>query len=210
MDDLVKKQDVVDAIHKYFFEQMEATETIETEDGGAYDLKLVEPLLEHNKALSKRIEGIAPVQPELATNLQPTCNNVATELISRQAAIDAVNTALFPKINTAKDAEKALNELPSVQPERWIPIKTRPMTDEERDYWSNQYGYDVEYEQSVMFDCKMPKDKQAIWVQTKCGIVFEDVCEDDDGMIGLEGNGDWDDIVAWMPKYIPEPYKGES
>jgi len=46
------------------------------------------------------------------------------DLISRQAAINAVNTALFPKINTAKDAEKALCGLPSVQPERkkgkWI------------------------------------------------------------------------------------------
>lgn len=46
------------------------------------------------------------------------------DTISRQAAIDAVNTALFPKINTAKDAEKALRALPSAQPERktgrWI------------------------------------------------------------------------------------------
>ena len=39
------------------------------------------------------------------------------DLISRQAAIRAVNTALFPKINTAKDAEKALRALPSAQPE---------------------------------------------------------------------------------------------
>lgn len=39
------------------------------------------------------------------------------DLISRQSAIDAVNTALFPKINTAKDAEKALRNLPSAQPE---------------------------------------------------------------------------------------------
>jgi hypothetical protein len=38
-----------------------------------------------------------------------------SDLISRQAAIDAVNTALFPKINTAKDAEKALRNLPSAQ-----------------------------------------------------------------------------------------------
>ena len=46
------------------------------------------------------------------------------DLISRQEAIYAVNTALFPKINTAKDAEKALRNLPSAQPERikghWI------------------------------------------------------------------------------------------
>lgn len=39
-----------------------------------------------------------------------------SDLISRKAAIEAVNTALFPKINTAKDAEKALNSLPSAQP----------------------------------------------------------------------------------------------
>jgi len=38
--------------------------------------------------------------------------------ISRQAAIRAVNTALFPKINTAKDAEKALRDLPPAQPRR--------------------------------------------------------------------------------------------
>ena len=40
-----------------------------------------------------------------------------SDLIDRQAAIGAVNTALFPKINTAKDAEKALRALPSAQPE---------------------------------------------------------------------------------------------
>jgi hypothetical protein len=39
------------------------------------------------------------------------------DLISRQAAISAVNTALFPKVNTAKDAEKALRALPSAQPD---------------------------------------------------------------------------------------------
>ena len=90
----------------------------------------------------------------------------------------------------------------------WIPIKTRPMTDEERDYWSARYGYDVEYEDAVMFDCEMPKDKQEIWVQSKNGFIFEDVCENDDGMIGLEEYGDWVDIVAWMPKpNRPKLYK---
>ena len=39
------------------------------------------------------------------------------DLRSRQEAIYAVNTALFPKINTAKDAEKALRNLPPAQPE---------------------------------------------------------------------------------------------
>lgn len=54
-----------------------------------------------------------------------------SDLISRQAAINAVNTALFPKINTAKDAEKALMQIQSKQPERkkgrWI-IRDNPGT----------------------------------------------------------------------------------
>ena len=37
------------------------------------------------------------------------------DLIKRQDAINAVNTALFPKINTAKEAEKVLKALPSAQ-----------------------------------------------------------------------------------------------
>lgn len=36
-----------------------------------------------------------------------------SDLIDRQKAINAVNTALFPMILTAKDAEKALRKLPS-------------------------------------------------------------------------------------------------
>ena len=58
----------------------------------------------------------------IAERPEPTCINSekmrdTDDTISRQAAIDAVNTALFPKINTAKDAEKALRNLPSAQPD---------------------------------------------------------------------------------------------
>lgn len=48
-----------------------------------------------------------------------------SDLIDRKAAINAVNTALFPKINTAKDAEKALRALPSVERHgEWIQKST--------------------------------------------------------------------------------------
>lgn len=100
--------------------------------------------------------------------------------------------------------------LPVAQLEqRWVPLKTRPMTEEERQYYSEMYGYDVEYEEAVMFDCKMPEDGQEIWVCSKCGNVWQDICVVDEG-IGLEGNGDWLDIVAWMPFEKPEPWKGED
>ena len=91
----------------------------------------------------------------------------------------------------------------------WIPVKTRPMNKEERQYWEEHYGYTFgEDFDGIMFDCPMPEDGEEVWVCSKCGNVWQDTCEEDEG-IGLEGNGDWDDIVAWMPFNRPEPYKGE-
>ena len=55
------------------------------------------------------------IEPEKRTEERTETH--ACDLIDREAAIRAVNTALFPKINTAKDAEKALRDLPSAQPE---------------------------------------------------------------------------------------------
>ena len=142
------------------------------------------------------------------------------DLISRQAAIDALDE-YFGRIGKLKrrgltkgeraialDVVGAIRTLPSAQ--QWIPIKTRPMTDEEREHFADVFGYTPEGDDAVMFDCKMPYDKQRIWICTRCGNVFDDVCEDDDGFVGLEGNGDWDGIVAWMPMHVPEPYKGEQ
>lgn len=86
----------------------------------------------------------------------------------------------------------------------WIPIKLRPMTEEEKEAWAEYGDFDE------IFDCPMPADGQLIWVTSKCGNLWQDTCEDDGGLLSLEENGDWDDIVAWMPVYKPEPYKEES
>ena len=85
----------------------------------------------------------------------------------------------------------------------WVPIKFSPMTEEEKKAWD---WLDCD----EMFDCPMPEDGQLIWVTSKCGNVWQDTCKDDGGLLFLEGNGDWDDIVAWMPVYKPEPYKEEE
>ena len=137
-----------------------------------------------------------------------------SDLIDRQAAIRWVKTECNPygkpmlDFESGKKVIEYLKRMPSVQSEpRWIPVKTRPMTEEERQYYSELYGYDIEYEKAIMFDCKMPEDGQEIWVCSKCGNVWEDTCCIDEG-IGLEGNGDWLDIVAWMP--LPEPYRKET
>lgn len=87
----------------------------------------------------------------------------------------------------------------------WIPIKYRPMTEEEKKYYEEYTDCDI----TEMFDCSMPEDGQEILVSTKYGTVSADICCNDDVYgCGLENYGDWEDVLAWMP--MPEPYKAES
>ena len=100
-------------------------------------------------------------------------------------------------------AEKALDS-------QWIPVTYRPLTEKERIEFAKHYG--IEYCDTLdekAFDCHMPEDRQEILISTSWGVV-EDVADNDidgEGFIcyGLETNGDWDGVDAWMPK--PEPYK---
>jgi len=94
--------------------------------------------------------------------------------------------------------------------EKWIPITYRPMTVEERIAFAEHYG--LEYCDTLeekTFDCPMPEDGQRILISTSWGVVGDVVDNDIDGegfiCRGLEINGDWDGVDAWMPK--PEPYK---
>lgn len=139
-----------------------------------------------------------------------------SDLINRQDAIDALEGEIevVGKANAkavlkyTKMVCDRIKALPSVQPEpRWIPVKTRPMTEEERQEWSEALDYDIEYEDAVIFDCKMPEDGQEILVSYRKWINM-DKCEIDDGVYGLEGMGDWGDVIAWMP--LPEPYREEK
>lgn len=92
---------------------------------------------------------------------------------------------------------------------QWIPIKYRPLTPEERIEFAEYYG--IEYCDTVSekaFDCHMPEDGQEILISGSCGVSIDIADNDIDcGFIvyGLEGNGDWEGIDAWMP--LPEPYK---
>ncbi|MBR3280127.1 MAG: hypothetical protein IKG01_14680 [Lachnospiraceae bacterium] len=133
------------------------------------------------------------------------------DLISRKAAIRWVKAECNPYGNPMLDFESGkkviehLKQTPSVQPEqKWIPVKFRPMDSEEREYWEEQFGEELADEDAVMFDCSMPEDGQEILVSYRKWISM-DKCEIDGGCYGLEGNGDWDGVIAWQP--LPEPYK---
>lgn len=90
--------------------------------------------------------------------------------------------------------------------QQWIRVEYRPMDDEERKDYEETYG-PLADDEAVMFDCKMPQDGQEVWACSKCGDVWQDTCQIDEG-IYLEENGDWLDVVAWMPYIRPEPWKG--
>lgn len=99
-------------------------------------------------------------------------------------------------------AEKALDS-------QWIPITYRPMTEEEKEFcvkWDIKEGILEDWEKRV-FTCHLPDDGQEILISVG-RYVHEDICSWDDDCCGLENNGDWDGVDAWMPK--PEPYKKEG
>lgn len=91
---------------------------------------------------------------------------------------------------------------------KWIPITYRPMTEEEVkeicEKWDIEEGYLEEWEKRV-FTCSLPDDGQEILVSSYGKYVQEDTCSWDEDCCGLENNGDWLGIDAWMPK--PDPYK---
>lgn len=97
-----------------------------------------------------------------------------------------------------------VEDAPTIEPQKWIPVKFRPMDSEEREYWEEQFGEELAEKDAVMFDCPMPEDGQEILVSYRNWISM-DKCEIDGGGYGLEENGDWEDVIAWMP--LPEPFK---
>ena len=114
-------------------------------------------------------------------NLQPTCNNLATDAISRQAAIDAAKRestqeGSYGYMDT-KSIIDMLEDLPSAQPEpRWILCSEKIP------------------EKSMMclvtlVDDKGPFVEIAFWNNT----------------FGGRWQPYFEDVVAWMPR--PEPYR---
>lgn len=77
----------------------------------------------------------------------------------------------------------------------WIPIKTRPLTEEEKEEYPDW---------SFMYDCPMPEDEQEVLVSTKWGVRTDIYCKDVDGCY-FESYCDEDDVFAWM--LFPQPYK---
>lgn len=88
----------------------------------------------------------------------------------------------------------------------WIPVTFRNMTEQEAKEMEEEFGMTLQEDEKVMFNCPMPENDQEILVCTKWGHIYIDRVEyDPDYGYGLESNGDWDGITAWMS--LPKPYE---
>ena len=83
----------------------------------------------------------------------------------------------------------------------WIPMTTRPMTDEEKEWHKDQLDY---VDDAVIFNCPLPDDGQEVLI-TVYGETELDTFYND----SIDGcyfeNRDIEDVRAWMP--LPTPYE---
>ena len=79
----------------------------------------------------------------------------------------------------------------------WIPFKTRPLTDEEKQEYPDW---------TYIFDCPLPDDGEEILLSNG-KYVWTDTFIND-GECYLDGGDDMDDGMAWM--HLPEPYEPKT
>lgn len=158
------------------------------------------------------IDNTEPVIPEEFKPLIDKVVEILPDLTN--AIIEQLPRIISSKIKCSECSyyKDTWNVIPRPHGE-WIPIKYRPMTTDERNEFAEYYG--VEFCDTLVekvFDCTMPEDGQKILISSSWG-VSEDVADNDiagEGFTnyGLEANGDWDGVDAWMP--LPEPYKKDG
>lgn len=114
-----------------------------------------------------------------------------------QERIDLIDN-YYPEV---KDYRESLNmAIKALEQTSWIPIKTRPMTEEEKEEIGHEYAF--------MYDCPLPDDGQDVLITDCYGNVEVDTfCRDHEGFY-FETNCDDDEVIAWMP--LPESYQSND
>lgn len=107
-----------------------------------------------------------------------------------------------------KQMHEAADAIEELSKPKWIMFESRPMDAEERQYYSEHYGYDLADDEAVIYCSQLPDHGQEVLVCDKYGNIWLDTFDNDpDDGVGFETNGDMDGLVAWMT--IPEPPKEE-
>ena len=100
---------------------------------------------------------------------------------------------------------EAIEEMIERQPKTdWIPFEQREADDEEKEYWLENYGIEIEY----MLCGNLPNDDEEILVSCN-GHVMTDTFMYDCGECYLDSGCEIiEEATAWMP--LPQPYKKEG
>ena len=105
-----------------------------------------------------------------------------------------------PMAFSVKECIEIVQEVAKEYNGGWIPIKTRPMTEEEKEYYS-EYLFEGN---GLIYECPLPEDGQEVLVTSKYGSVDKTTFYTDYGNY-FENYEDYDEVIAWHP--LPEPYK---
>ena len=84
--------------------------------------------------------------------------------------------------------------------DEWIPITTRPMTEEEKEYHGESLDY---FDDAMIFNCLLPDDGQKVLISIYGEVEIDTFYNDDVDGCYFEDR-DIEDVKAWMP--LPEPY----
>lgn len=82
----------------------------------------------------------------------------------------------------------------------WIPIKIRPIAEEEKENYS-EYLFEGD---GFIYECPLPDDGQEVLITSKYGSVDKTTFYTDCGNY-FENYEDYDEVIAWQP--LPEQYK---
>ena len=99
-------------------------------------------------------------------------------------------------------AKRIVQDVAAEYKDGWIPIKTRPMTEEEKEYYS-EYLFGGN---GLIYECPLPEDGQEVLVTSKYGSVDKTTFYTDCGNY-FENYEDYDEVIAWQPlpaSYIPK------
>ena len=90
--------------------------------------------------------------------------------------------------------------------DKWIPLKTRPMTEEETEHYFEYIDMRIDDTYTIL-DCPLPEDGEDVLI-TVNGITWIDtfIRDETDGCY-FEGY-DIDEVKAWMP--LPKPYEPQE
>ena len=160
-----------------------------------------------NKALEMAIQALSQ-EPTVTLTDEPMTMVYPTIVCDDAVSRDAVNNLQKYRYNCGDTSItcvslKSINELPSVTQKSgsWIALVARPMTNEEREYYSEQLDYcDGD---AAIYNCPLPEEGQEVLITTCTGGVLIDTFFNDCDGCGFEGY-DIEDVKAWMP--LPKPY----